>query len=353
MPRQAPLLGLLSAALITGAGVTAAGSAGAIAATDNGPWLTALSSSFVVMDMSNGDLDGDGRDETVVCYREDVQRTEQVSGVVVLTGKGPDLRPVFHVQLEALCEKVRVSGRKLGMLLQGNRQLVWEYGDQLKFRTDSNSFRARLQARASSSTDSSHEASKAIDGDLSTSWAEGTSGTGLGQTVTIKLPRPMNIGTIGIFGGSGAGTRAYFDNNRIHRGSIEAKTEADLGDTQAGLDFAALGIESIGDRLEFTCENKPQVTWVYVGKKGVVELQLRIESVYLGDKKDDTHIAEIEIVPVLSLSETLDRATEIKPRAEDKAAPPKAAAAAPQNETDESLKKLDESGRSLVEDDDL
>jgi hypothetical protein len=36
-------------------------------------------------------------------------------------------------------------------------------------------------------------------------------------------------------------------------------------------------------------ENKPQVTYVRLGKKGVVELHVRIESVYLGDKKDDTH----------------------------------------------------------------
>lgn len=349
MRRPAPLLGLLSAAAV----VAGAGSARAIAAADNGPWLTALSSAFVVMDMSSGDLDGDGREETVVCYREDVQRTEQVGGVMVLSGKAPDLKPVFHVQLEALCEKVRIQGRKLGMLLEGNRQLVWDYGDQVKLRTDKNSFRARLQARASSSTDAAHGADKAIDGDLFTSWAEGSSGTGLGQTLTIKLPRPMNIGSIGIFAGSGAGRRAYFDSNRVHRGSVEAKTEADLGDAAAGLDFASLGIDSIGDRLEFTCENEPVVTWVHVGKKGVVELQIRIESVYLGDKKDDTHIAEIEIVPVLSLSETLDRATELKPKAEPKPAAPAPAPEKPEADTAEAVKKLDASGGSLIEDDDL
>jgi hypothetical protein len=53
-----------------------------------------------------------------------------------------------------------------------------------------------------------------------------------------------------------------------------------------------------------------------VNKKGVVELQLRVESVYLGDKRDETHIAEIEIVPLLGLSDTLDKATTVKPKAE-------------------------------------
>jgi hypothetical protein len=326
-----------------------AGSARAIAATDNGPWLSALSSAFVVMDMSSGDLDGDGRDETVVCYREDTGRTEQVSGIVVLAGKAPDLLPVFHVEFEALCEKVRVNGRKLGLLLQGNKQLVWDYGAQVKFAKDKGSLQSGLTARASSSTDSAHGADKAIDGDLTTSWAEGASGTGLGQTLTIKLPKAMDIGVIGIFAGNGSGQRAYFDTNRIHRGSIEAKTEADVGDTGAGIDFSSLGIESIGDRLDFTCENKPQVTYVRVDKKDVVELQIRIESVYLGDKKDDTQIAEVEIVPVLSLNETVDRATQLKPEDEDKK--PKEAPKGP--DIGEAVKKLDADGRSMIPDDDL
>jgi hypothetical protein len=346
---RAPHAGLLAGAFSLLGAVPAL----AIASSDNGPWLTALSSAFVVMDMSTGDLDGDGKEETVVCYREATGRTDQVSGIAILTGKAPDLRPAFHVQLEALCEKVRVNGRKLGILFSGNKQLVWTYGEQVKFRSDKGSFHSLLVATSSSFMDGSHKAEKAVDGDLFTSWAEGTSGTGLGQTLTIKLPRPMNVGVIGIYGGNGAGPRAYFDSNRLHRGSIVAKTEADLGDSQAGFDFASLGIESMGDRQDFTCENKPQLTYVRVGKKGVVELQFRIESVYLGDKKDDTHIAEIEIVPVLGLSETLDRATKLKPKEDDKGAAAPRAEKKKDPDSSESVRKLDASGRSLIEDDDL
>lgn len=348
--RRPPALRFLLAFLCS---TMAAESSGAIAASDNGPWLTALSTAFVVMDLSTGDVDGDGRDETLVCYREDVGRTEQTSGIVILAGKAPDLRPVFHVQLETLCEKVRANGRKVGILLSGNKQLVWTYGEQVTFRGEKSGLLGGMKAKASSVASSSNSAEKTIDGDLTTSWAEGTSGTGLGQTVTLQFARPVDVGMIGIFGGSGAGARAFFDSNRVHRGSLEAKTEADLGDAKAGVDFSSLGIESIGDRIEFNCENKPLVTYVRVDKKGVMELQFRIESVYLGDKKDDTHIAEIEVVPVLNLSDTIDRATQLKSRDDTKTGDSKGSQKVAVPDGADAVKKLDEGGRSVISDDDL
>lgn len=343
-----PLGGLALAAV-------AAGPAQAVAASDNGPWVAALSSAFVVVDLSTGDLDGDGKDETVVCYREDTGRTQQVSGVAVFSGRAPDLRPVFHVQLdEILCEKARVSGKKLGVLLSDKKQLIWSPGEDIKLRGDKGSVYAGIVAKASSAAPGS-AADRAIDGDLGTAWAEGAPGTGIGQTLTLTLQKPTDVGYVAIHSGSGAGSRAFFDANRIHRGSLRAKTEADVGDTAAGIDFSSLGIEAIGDRIEFNCENKPQVLYVPVNRKGVVELQVRVESVYLGDKKDDTTIAEIEVVPLLGLSETVDRARAAKPKdtpAPGAKAPDKAKAEA-NPAGDDALKKLDESGRGLVSDDGL
>lgn len=341
-----PFAGLALAAV-------AAGPAQAVAASDNGPWLAALSSTFVVVDMSTGDLDGDGKDETVVCYREDTGRTQQTSGVAVFTGRAPDLRPAFHVQLdEILCEKTRVASKKLGILLSDKKQLVWTPGEELKMRGDKASLYAGTTAKATSAMPGA-AADRAIDGDLGTAWAEGASGTGIGQTLTLTLPKPTDVGYVAIHSGSGAGSRAFFDANRIHRGSLRAKTEADVGDVAAGIDFSSLGIDAIGDRIEFTCENKPQVLYIPVNRKGVVELQFRIESVYLGDKKDDTQIAEVEIVPVLGLSDTVDRARAVKPKEAPTGADKPAEPPAPPPDTagDDALKKLDEGGRGLVSDD--
>lgn len=333
---------------------------------ENGPWLNAITTSYVLLDLQTGDLDGDGKPETAVCYRESLDSTNALSGIAVLKSKGDGPpQPVFHVQLEPSCEKVRINGRKLGILLSTKtgekKQLVWTYGTEIRFRGDGDRL-AGSAVRASSSMPGG-EPAKAFDGDLTTSWAEGKQGTGIGQTITIRFPRPTDVGAIAVFGGDGNGKRGFQDHNRLHRASIEAKTEADLGDASAGIDFSTLGIDSIGDRVEFSLENRPDVKYVPVHKKGVVELQLRVDSVFLGDKKDDTRVAEIEVVPMLSLAETLDAATSLKNVAgkSDKKPAPAAGGGTPppakkQDDggdgarADASLKALDGQGGSLVDD---
>jgi hypothetical protein len=338
----------ITCTLLCAAAASLGGGANA-AATEQSAWMSALSAAYVVVDVTSGDVDGDGKNEMVACYREDVGRSAQTSGIVILAGKGSDQKPVFHVQLhDVLCEKVRVSGRKVGILLAGNQQLTWTYGEQIRFRNDKGGLYQAATVKGSSTAAPQYGAEKAIDADLSTSWAEGATGTGIGQSWTIRFAKPTDVSALGIFAGRGDSARAFTDHNRIHRASIEAKTEADLGDASAGLDFSSLGIDSMGDRSEFSCENRPSVTYVRVDRRGVVELQIRIESVYLGDKRDETHIAEIDVVPLLSLSETVDRATAVKARE------PETKKKAPEvklPDGDDALKRLDESKGSVVPDD--
>lgn len=334
----------------------------AASSADNGPWLNALTTAFVLLDLTTGDLNGDGRDDTVMCYRENLATTDQGSGIAILSGSGSEAKPVFQVQLDgANCEKVRINGRKLGILLSGNKQLTWTYGDEVRFRGDHSSSvpnKAQVvikEVTATSTLDAAHGPKMIIDNDLSTSWAEAAPGTGIGQMITVRFGRPSDIAFIAIYTGDGSNQRAFFDKNRVHRGSIETKTAADLGDTSVGIDFGSLGIDSIGDRVDFTCENKPQVTYVKVGRKDVMELSIRIDSVYLGDKKDDTHISEIHLVPQLDPQQTLDRAIDIKPKSTE-AAPKTATSkvpAAPDIDVDSATKKLDGDNRSVVPDDDF
>jgi hypothetical protein len=169
----------------------------------------------------------------------------------------------------------------------------------------------------------------------------------------------MDISYVAIFGGHGGGQRSFFDHNRVHRGSIEARTAADLGDALAGIDFSELGIGAGGDRTEFTLENSPGVTYIRLDKKGVTELNVRIDSVYLGRRTDDTHIAEIEVVPTLELSETLDRSMPVSKRDDsdeaDKAtkkAPTKRKRKKHKAKEDAALKRLDSEGRGLDVDSD-
>jgi hypothetical protein len=328
----------------------------AAASGDNGPWLNALASAYVLLDVQTGDLDGDGRDETVACYRYDLATTNQASGIAVLQGAGPDARPVFQVELAgALCEKVRVASGRLGILLHDKKQLAWTYGKEIIFRKAKNSPVAARSVTATTHLDAAHTPDKAYDNDLATSWAEGGEGTGIGQTLSVRLERPVDVAAVALLCGDGNGQRSFFDRNRIHRGSVETKTEADLGDSDSGVDFSSLGIATIGDRIDFACENKPQIVYVRVNKRDVVELGVRIDSVYLGDKKDDTHVAEVWIVPVLDPSQTVDRARTVKTRASAAGASDDdegTRATANDAEVDAATKKLDEEGgRSVISDD--
>jgi hypothetical protein len=337
----------------------------AVRAAENGPWLNALSTAYVIVDMQSGDLDSDGRDETAVCYRESLDGTGRSSGIVILRGKAGEARPVFHAVLDAVqCEKVRIQGKKLGILVEGagqigKRQLIWSYGDEIKFNNDRGGFLDGARFESSSSI-GGHKANAAFDGDLRTSWAEGADGTGIGQTLTIRFSKPTDVAAIAIFPGNAGAGEAFFDHNRVHRASLETKSDADLGDSAAGVDFSTLGIDAIGDRLEVSFENRPQVTYVQVNRKAVMQIQVRVESVYLGDRRDETHIAEIEVVPLLGLSQTIDRSTPAKPRETEKnvvegkrseSAPRTADAEAAR--ADRAMRSLDESGRSLIADDQL
>ncbi|MFZ9888911.1 MAG: NADase-type glycan-binding domain-containing protein [Myxococcota bacterium] len=279
-------------------------------------WQSALSSSFLILDVTEGDLDGDGRPETVLCYQDNPDNPYSAGGISILGDRGRGQEPLFHVRLDKTwCEKVRVRGAQLGILLKSSTldktkgQLVWTYGKEIHWRGERGHPLADARIMASSThPGGQYPVSALSDGDLRTSWAEGGSGTGIGEKVVIKLSRPMDIAYIAIFSGRGDGGREFLASNRVHRGSVEVRSAADLGDELASLDFTDLGIDVGGDRVEFTLENQPQVTYVRIDRYGVEELELRLDSVYLGQKYDDTHIAELEIVPRLSLSETLDRA---------------------------------------------
>jgi hypothetical protein len=333
------------------------------AGSKSSPWIQALSNDFVVVDMAEGDLDGDGSKDTVVCYQDDAD-SSAAGGVAILRKTKGQLRPGYHVRLEqAWCEQVQIRGNKVGFLLKSRTldkkrgQLVWTYGKDFHFVGDGKHFVDRARVDASSSAGGSLTASAAVDGTIASSWAEGAKGTGIGETLTIKLRQPMDIAYVAIYGGHGS-KRGFFDNNRVHRGSLSTRTAEDLGDSLAGIDFSELGIGGGGDRIEFSFENRPGVHYVRVDRRRVQEIELRIESVYLGRKSDDTHVAEIEVVPLLTLSETLDRAKPVsvkrkKKKKLDDDEDIKRIRKEQQSKTKKALEKLDAEGRGLEIPDDF
>lgn len=335
------------------------------AQSDDGPWMAALQERFVVLDVTTGDLDGDGKDETALCY-EDPTWTSHV-GLVVLKRDRRMLHPVFHAVVELTCEKVKIASGRVGIQqdkgARGPPQIVWKYGTQLVFAGQEGHPTRGSRASASSELQGGGVTLPAgtLDGNLATSWAEGASGTGIGETLTVKLPQKLHIAYIGIFGGHGGGERAFYDHNRIHRGSIKTQTADDLGDEDTGLDFADLGLDIGGDRLEFDIDNRPKLEYVRVDKKDVEQIELRIESVYLGQRRDDTHVAEIEIVPLLPIGKLT--AAPAVANSDNKKQPKRRAAGKKKADKDvlpelpgnlergnKAVSDLDKSGRSIVDD---
>lgn len=337
-------------------------------AAESGPWLTALSSGFVVTDMSTGDLDGDGTEETAVCFVEP-RGAHGRGGIAVLSNRSGNERLVFQAVTEAECERIKIQAGRLGVLTKDKTQLSWTYGKDLVFIGQRGHPLAGSTANASSTLATGGvSASATLDGDLETTWAEGASGTGITETITITLPRPTHVAYVAILGGNGMSKRGFYDANRVHRASIEVQTKDDLGDSSTGLDFADLGIDIGGDRVPFSLENRPEIRYVRVDKKGAMKLEIRVESVYLGAKNDDTHIAEIVIVPELPAKQfmvdgsavaqsnakpgTADKKSESTPKkgeAEvDEDAPPKQ-----DKRANRLVDDLDNGNRSIVRDDDF
>lgn len=331
-------------------------------AASDGPWLAALQKDFVVLDVSTGDLDGDGGEETAVCY-SDPAHPGRIGIVVLKLDKG-SLRPAFHVVVPATCSKIKIQGGRLGLKQEagarGPSKVVWKYGTELVFHQNEKHPLYGSTATASSELGPSGKPSGAIDLNLATSWAEGGEGTGIGESITVKLPNKMHVAYIGVYGGHGGGERAFYDYNRIHRASLKTQTAEDLGDDDTGIDFGDLGLEIGGDRLEFSLANKPGHHYVEVDKRDVVQLELRVESVYLGRRKDDTHIAELEVIPLLSIDALLKSnqanvAKSTKKKTESRVRDPKVKPKRSKDTYGERGKKavedLDATGRSIVSDD--
>lgn len=283
------------------------------------PEYVSLSKSFRITSEVTCDLDANSVDESAVAYRTADGGTAE-GGLVLFAPKGGGFKTVFHVFFDSTyIAQLSCKGDKLSMVLvrarageNENLQLTWTYGKELVFDDDKRSpLYGRRALSSCRARDSGVAPGNVIDGDLDTAWAEGVPGTGVGESVTVKLLKPVGVGLIGVFPGHSPDAKAFKRTNRIHRATLEIQTESDIGDEAAALDFSDLGIDVGGDTEQLTFANRPEITFFKLKRRKALNLVLKIDSVFLGDKDDDTHIAEIEIVPLVPRTETLDKATKL------------------------------------------
>ncbi len=122
----------------------------------------------------------------------------------------------------------------------------------------------------------SYEAENAIDGDLSTCWCEGMSGSGIGESITVYPEEDeVTIDTLYIANGIMTSETAYRYNNRVKRCRLEFSD---------GTLYEAAFPDKYSDQpTELEFPEELTVSWVTI----------TIVEVYEGEKYDDTCIAEI------------------------------------------------------------
>ncbi len=157
-------------------------------------------------------------------------------------------------------------------------------------------------------------ASNAIDNNLLTAWCEGVKGSGIGETFEVKFSPTAGVG-ISVFSGIGVSKKLYNDNNKIkeyeaiitfkngRQEKIKGKFDDDLcgfGDERECYDIIEneKKVDSCIKRLKSQCyyNNYNQSGQIYLKKpQCITKFQLKIISVYKGNKYDDTCISELNI----------------------------------------------------------
>ncbi|MBN2358537.1 MAG: hypothetical protein JXR83_03730 [Deltaproteobacteria bacterium] len=292
------------------------------------PEYQALGRDFRITSVAQADFNDDGVEDVAVAYRSAGAGGSE-GGLLILRQSGGQYRPAYHVFFDSTyASEVRGARGRLEMTMvhsgpSGDEEvyLAWKYGDQFVFNGEDRGPLRGLRAIASSTKRGENPAA-VLDDDLDTAWAEGVEGTGVGESVTVKLSKPIGVGMIGVFPGKSTDAREFKRANRLHRALLEVQTESDVGDEISALDFSDLGINIGGDTEELVFANKPEFKFFKLRRSKALNLVVKIESVYLGDKEDDTHVAEIEVVPLIPRSETVDRGKKVPKKEKEKAGKP-------------------------------
>lgn len=129
-----------------------------------------------------------------------------------------------------------------------------------------------------------YSAENLADNENLTSWAEGAPGPGIGESVTLTLPKPAKIARMGLVNGYAATQELYEANNRVKRLNVRVN------------DGNAFSITVPDERLttEHFYFDLPEP------HNAVKSVTLTIAEVYKGAQFDDTCLSDVVLVTPLS-----------------------------------------------------
>ena len=77
-----------------------------------------ITAHHVVTTVLEADVDGDGRPEQIICYRQPEDAVDQQGGVLILTGEPPEYRVAWHAMFEKVYPiGVKAAGKALTFTL--------------------------------------------------------------------------------------------------------------------------------------------------------------------------------------------------------------------------------------------
>ncbi|MDF1561995.1 MAG: hypothetical protein P1V51_03075 [Deltaproteobacteria bacterium] len=258
----------------------------------------------------HGDLDGDGRHEGVVAYKirtpdrtlwgvlviyQSFEAVYRERSIVAWKGAWPETLGVAMERLEVGLRAGEGEEARGGQeVLRWEKDLDWQRERDGRLRDVKPWASSTLDGRKSRGGKTSAE--HLVDDRMDTGWAESALGTGISERVRLSFTGPVDLALLGLAGGNGASDEAFELSNRVGRFELRVLTASDEGDPAAGIDYTAMGLAFSGQKEHFDLRDEPGMVFLPVDVTEVKHLELKIESVFLGDKFDDCWISEL--VPV-------------------------------------------------------
>lgn len=155
-----------------------------------------------------------------------------------------------------------------------------------------------LKAEATSTLRGNYQASNLIDGDFNTAWVEGKSGSGVGESVTLRCEAFPLVAVV-MYGGYTKDKKTYTTNNRVKRVRLEfILAEGKDNYFKPGpeeIELQDLPFQEIGDD---NCGKLAQVLYSFGdGSVWIEGVKITILEVYKGSKYDDTCLSELILFP--------------------------------------------------------
>lgn len=257
-----------------------------------------------------GDVNGDGLNEVVVGFKEKGSSPGTGGGIVIFASRDGEYVKVFagmwddvyptgvlvgQMQVTLQLERIVADGKvPLHQHLEYEKDFVFDrekggllLGVALEASSTLSAHRARTNVR------------NVMDGRLERGWAEAHRGTGAGEWVRAVFPAPVDLAAVGIASGNQESEEAWQKANRIRRAEL-----------RVGSGFFPR------EKLVLSLPDTMGIRYYRVGLADVGRLEVRITSVYLGDKYDDAWISELDFVGRLPTPATSSKAPS------EKTAPP-------------------------------